>query len=688
MKESAISNRGDGHVVWISRVLILGTALLMLLTLPRISWADAAGIWDNDAHDWTTIFAAGDPIDTRTANDAYSPQIAVDSNGVVYVVYTQINGIESHIYLSRYDGTDVRIWDNDTSSWTTILADGDPIDTGTANHPMFPQIAVDSNGVVYVTYWQSDGAQAHIYLSRYDGTDVRIWDNNTSSWTTTFADGDPIDTGTANDATYPQLAIDSNGVVYVTYEQDDGAISHTYLSRYDGTNVRIWDNDTSSWTTTFADGDPIDKGTANDAMFSQIAVDSNGVVYVSYFQDDGTTYHIYLSRYDGTDVRIWDNDTSSWTTTFSNGDPVDTGGARSAMYPQLAIDSNGVVYVTYTQINGTVYHLHLSRYDGTDVRIWDNDTANWTTIFAAGDPIDTGTVNPALKPQLAIGSNGAVYVTYSQYDGIQYLIYLSRYNGTDVRIWDNDTVSWTTTFANGDPIDKGTAMDDAWEPQLAIDSDGVVYVTYWQSDGAPDHIYLSRHDGTDVRIWDNDTESWTTIMADGDPIDTGTANSARVPQLAVDSNGVVYVTYEHSDGAQNHIYLSRYQSTASTGSGNSTGDGGGGGGCFIATAAFGSPIQSQVQVLRDFRDRFLLSNAAGKGFIRLYYTCSPPMADFIKAHDNLRAVVRAGLLPVVGLSWVALRIGPLSTMALILILIIGLTGLVRFIHHRRIAQCR
>ena len=54
-----------------------------------------------------------------------------------------------------------------------------------------------------------------------------------------------------------------------------------------------------------------------------------------------------------------------------------------------------------------------------------------------------------------------------------------------------------------------------------------------------------------------------------------------------------------------------------------------------------------------------------------------PIADFIVEHANIRAIVRVSLLPVVGMSWLALKIGPVFTMALILFIAFGLIGLVK-----------
>lgn len=69
--------------------------------------------------------------------------------------------------------------------------------------------------------------------------------------------------------------------------------------------------------------------------------------------------------------------------------------------------------------------------------------------------------------------------------------------------------------------------------------------------------------------------------------------------------------------------------------------------CFIATAAYGSPWEPHVASLRAFRDRYLLTNSPGRWLVARYYEFSPPVADFIREREGLRAAVRALLTPVV-----------------------------------------
>jgi len=69
--------------------------------------------------------------------------------------------------------------------------------------------------------------------------------------------------------------------------------------------------------------------------------------------------------------------------------------------------------------------------------------------------------------------------------------------------------------------------------------------------------------------------------------------------------------------------------------------------CLIATAAYGSSMESHVKLLGVFRDPFLLSHTLGTNFVQFSYAYSPPISEFIATHHRLKAVVRLSLLPFV-----------------------------------------
>jgi len=84
----------------------------------------------------------------------------------------------------------------------------------------------------------------------------------------------------------------------------------------------------------------------------------------------------------------------------------------------------------------------------------------------------------------------------------------------------------------------------------------------------------------------------------------------------------------------------------------------GGEACFIATAAYGTPMANEIQILRDFRDQYLLANPLGQGLVDVYYRVSPPIAGFLIEHPTLKPTVRAGLMPVVAVCSMVLDIVP------------------------------
>jgi len=85
---------------------------------------------------------------------------------------------------------------------------------------------------------------------------------------------------------------------------------------------------------------------------------------------------------------------------------------------------------------------------------------------------------------------------------------------------------------------------------------------------------------------------------------------------------------------------------------------GSGSSCCVATASCGSPTATELQILREFRDEYLLTNPLGKAFVEFYYTVSPPMAAFVTEYPSLKPIVRAGLMPAVAITSIVVNTSP------------------------------
>jgi len=74
-----------------------------------------------------------------------------------------------------------------------------------------------------------------------------------------------------------------------------------------------------------------------------------------------------------------------------------------------------------------------------------------------------------------------------------------------------------------------------------------------------------------------------------------------------------------------------------------------GGGCLIATAAFGSELSTQVQMLREVRDTQIMNTQVGamflSGFNQFYYSFSPTIADMERQSPAFKDFVKITITP-------------------------------------------
>ena len=52
-------------------------------------------------------------------------------------------------------------------------------------------------------------------------------------------------------------------------------------------------------------------------------------------------------------------------------------------------------------------------------------------------------------------------------------------------------------------------------------------------------------------------------------------------------------------------------------------------------------------ILREFRDRYLMSHGPGRALVRFYDRTSPPLAAYLREHEAVQTVTRWALTPVV-----------------------------------------
>ena len=383
-----------------------------------------------------------DPVNTLDPD----LQISSDSNGNVYVIWTDYRNGRANIYFNYSSDYGITWQKNDIR-----------LDAGVGANP---QISSDASGHVYVTW--------HGGRKGFFGA-ADIYFNYSSDYGKTWqAEAIRLDTGDApgaNGSYRPQINSDSNGHVYVTWHDSRNGSSDIYFNYSSDYGITWQKNDIRL--------DTGDGPGANHSFGPQISGDANGHIYVTWTDERNGRPDIYLNY--SSDYGV------TWQINDIRLDTGDAPGANWSRAPQIKSNVNGNVYVTWDESIkgiGAIYFNCSSDYGKT-----------WQ---AKAIRLDTGAVNPFSLlgyPQISSDDNGHVYVTWqdarndahldvhSKETSDIYLNYSSDYGKT----WQKNDIRLDT----GD----GPGANHSFGPQISSDSNGHVYVV-WQDDRNANPIML------------------------------------------------------------------------------------------------------------------------------------------------------------------------------------------------------
>jgi len=294
--------------------------------------------------------------------------------------------------------------------------------------------------------------------------------------------------------------------------------------------------------------------------------------------------------------------------------------------------SSGGIYDSVMAVNPCVillpdgrYRIYYDGYDGTYRRILSATSTDGITftkdegvrIDTAADEIDNGIASVPEVIKLADGT----YRMYYVYDW---------YGANSIRTaTSTDSLTWTKE----DPLNL---EQNSVDPDVIILSDGTyrMFYTYTPEGESPRIVSAISSDGI------NWTKESGIRVAPG-----GTYDSAVVvdPDVVALANGSYRMYYAGSNTTEGDFDIlsaipNEEEETVS-------------GWCFIATAAYGTPMAKEVISLKNFRDNVLLKTSIGRKFVFLYYTFSPPIANFIKDKPVLKTITRIWLKPFVWISY-------------------------------------
>ena len=394
-------------------------------------------VFSGDKH-WSILFGSS------SADYGYGV-VLDESSGNIYVTGTSRGNFDGHqnsgkedMFLAKYNSLGSKQW--------SILV-------GTSENDVGRDVAVDSDGNVYVTGYSSGdfdnhknaathqfGGREDMFLMKYNSSGEKQW--------STLLGSSLSDHGWA-------ITVDSVGNVYVTGASTGNFDNHTNSSDQDMFLVKYNSSGSKQWSTLFGSprhtGDDIFSYIIHDDIGTGVAVDSAGNIYVAGYSSGDFDNHTNAGNYDMFLVKYNASGSKQWSTLFGTPD--------NDLTSKVDVDPAGNIYVTGYSSGDFDNHTNAGSHDMFLVKYNASGSKQWSTLL--------GTPDSDIGQDMAVDSFGDIYVAgYSSGDFD---------NHTNAGSYDMFLVKYNSSGSKKRSVLLGTSNND-WAIKVDADSAGNIYV--------------------------------------------------------------------------------------------------------------------------------------------------------------------------------------------------------------------
>ena len=395
----AIDSQDNIYVIWTE---LEGPAKEVMFSIS----SDGGDTWTGQSMDQYLSFRGG--------TDAYNPEMVIDGNDVIHVVWDQdwIGDINEIYYSRSTDGG--LTWSSQTQETIVSFPDG--------QYASYADIALGPNEELYVIWKEKRDVLDDRWV-----INVSISTDGGDTWSGTMADT-PI-TIDYHIASNPHIAVDANGIIHTTWQGTPTSTIHyeIYYSKSEDGGT--------SWSGLTGERMISWYGPGDGSVFNpNLGVDHGGAVMAVWNEDylptDQAEPHISISL-DGGDT---------WTGESQNifvSCPGDNPGYR----PFIVAGIDDTLHVTWNErAAGSYYQIHYSRGDAVsqpslpeiaDLTVQieeENARLSWAEVSGASSYTIYRSINPYFLPTTADSIGFTTTAGYedigvlNQYDEVFYIV--------------------------------------------------------------------------------------------------------------------------------------------------------------------------------------------------------------------------------------------------------------------------